>query len=870
LDYKFKKRFTLILIAFIVSTSIFSQNFKGVVSDFEGKPINDCYILLVDSVTNEVLNYAIPNDKGEYFININGNKLTKIRIKCQGIAYNTKSKYIEIKNETDTYNINFTLTIKENKLDEVIIISERIAVKVKNDTVEYDVSKFRHIEDGKIINVLKKMPGIQVNEKTGLIQYKGKPIETLLLDGDDLFGKNYSIGARNIPSDLVDKVEAIEDYHYNKLKKGLKKSDKVVINLKFKKNKSKISGEISVGVGKGSHLANGNIINLSHNIKSFGVFNINNISINQTSFQEDTYASENREEIENSSIDFFKESSITQTSSFPRSYINNIRFGTFSNLFKLSDKIILKNSISYFNDINKYSFFSRNDIIIDDKSFQTSNKTSNTAQPVFVSMKNEIDIDLSGTSILKYSNRLVSHKNTFSQSNLQNMQTIFETQINQSKFYFQQKLNYTKKLSNSDLIEINLFNSNDNRKQSLKILNQQDIIFDNENFDNERKKISGEILYLKKVNKFNFEITANNTYDSENFIINTNSEAYNYHFKNNTSELSMTTNFEKNKKLRLISKFNLGYSQRELLNSFDNEKISKNGLFTNSDIKLKLKFNNKSSLTLNFENINMLNDHYYLFSNPILIDSRTIINSVVSLNLKRKWKSYMYFSHYNLLKQSSFSFLSSYEEKKNSFVAEQNMNKDINIITFFQTPQTIKDIYLSSSKSFFLDIINNKIILNVNTSFSRYFNALNGNAINEVRSSVYNTNIEINSAFEGFFNYKSSIGFTLIKNKQQNTTPFLNNTLNARLETIFKFGKKTYCKIENELIIPKGSVFTKNKLFVDFTFNHRSKSIKYFILARNLLNKSSFNQIYVTEFSKSVFSKNLFDRYIVFGLNYMF
>lgn len=869
LDYKYQKRLALILFAFIVSTSLFSQNFKGVVTDFEGKPISDCYILLMDTVTNEVLNYAIPNDKGEYFINIKNNELSNVRIKCQGIAYNTESESIEINNKTDTYKIDFTLTIKENKLDEVIIISERIAIKVKNDTVEYDVSKFKRVEDRKIINVLKNMPGIQVDERTGLIQYKGKPIETLLLDGDDLFGKGYSIGARNISSDLVDKVEAIEDYHNNKLKKGLKKSDKVVLNLKFKKDKFKISGEISAGGGKDSHLANANIINLSSDIKGFGVFNVNNISINQTSFQKDTYLSENREEIDNSAIDFFNESSITQTSIFPRSYINNLKFGTFSNLFKVSDKINVKNNISYFNDINRYSFVSRNDIIIDDSSFQTSNETFNTAEPVFVSMENEINIDLSKTSILKYSNRLVNHQNFNSQSNLQNDENIFETQINQSKFYYQQKLNYTKKLSNNDLIEFKLFSSNDNRKQNLAILNQQDIIFDNENFDNERKIFSTEVSYLKKVNKWNFEIIANHVCDAENFNINNNFDAYNYKFKNNTSNLSTTANFEKNKSFRITGKLNLGYSQRDF-NTFDNEEINETGFFANSDIKLKLKLNNKSSLSFNFENENTLNDNYYLFSNPILIDSRTITNSVASLNFRKRWKSFINFSHYNLLKQSSFTFLSSYEEVKNSLIAEQNINEDINIITYFQTPQTVKDINISASKTFFLDIINNKISLNGNANFNRYFNALNGNDLNEVWSSIYNTNIEINSAFEGFFNYKSSVGLTYIENKQQNTNTFFNSTLNARLETIFQFDKKTYCKIENELLLPRGSDFNKNQLFIDFSFNYRGKKIEYFILSRNLLNKSSFNQIFVTEFSTSVFSNNLFERYIVFGMNYNF
>ena len=205
-----------------MSNSVFSQNFKGIITNNEGNPIDDCYVLLINSASEEVINYAVPNVKGEYFINIHNKKLTNVKIKCQGLAYKTETQLLKIDKELANYIVNFKLTSREIKLDEVIVIFDRVAVKVKNDTVEYDVTKFKRLEDRKIINVLKNMPGIQVDERIGLIQYKGKPIETLLLDGDNLFGKSYSIGARNISSDIVDKVEAIEDYHDNKLKKGFR------------------------------------------------------------------------------------------------------------------------------------------------------------------------------------------------------------------------------------------------------------------------------------------------------------------------------------------------------------------------------------------------------------------------------------------------------------------------------------------------------------------------------------------------------------------------------------------------------------------------------------------------------------------------
>lgn len=866
----------IITIIFMCFSNIsISQEIKGTILDLNSIPINDCYILLINQENNETIDYTIPNEKGEYKVLLNNLNLKKIIVKCQGMGYVPQEKTLNIKPNNPYYNINFTLENKIITLNEIIVISEKVAIRVKNDTTSYDVSKFKRFEDRKIINVLKKMPGIQVDEKTGLIQYKGKPIETLLLDGDDLFGKSYSIGARNISSDLVETVEAIEDFHGNKLKKGLTKSDDVVLNLKFKKDKFKTSGEISAGFGIDNHLGNANIINLSNDIKGFGVLNINNISINQTSFQRNTYISENQDEIENSSIDFLNESNLNQNNIFPRSYINNLKFGTFSNLFKISNKINLKNSISLFNDTNNYSSFSSNEIFIDNNSIQTSNETFNKAKPIFISISNDLNVDLSKTSTFKFSNRLVTYDDIQNQTNLQNGVSIYKTEIKQSKLYYQQNFTYTKKTSNNDLIEFTLLNSNDSRKQSITFANQQNIIindevFNNMKYSNNREIFIGKLAYLKKIKKWNFEVIARQVFDKENFTINSTTNIYASKFKNIISNLTTNTNFEINKKIRLSGKLDVGYSKRELVELFEDNLINEKDLFINSELKTKFKLNNNSVFTMNFENENKIVDNYYLLSNPILIDSRTLINSNTTLDFQKKWKSFMNFSHFNLLKQSSFTFLTSYEEIQNSIVAEQNISEDVNIITYFQTPQTRKEINLSTSKTFFIDVINNKISINNNANFSRYFNALNGNNLNIVWSSIYNANIELNSAFKGFFNYKSSFGLTYIENKQKNSNTFINKTINAKLETILKISKKTYCKIENEILLPNGIDFNSNQLFIDFSLNSRGEKIEYFILSRNILNNNTFNQVYVSEFSKSIFSNNLFSRYVVFGLNYNF
>lgn len=133
------------------------------------------------------------------------------------------------------------------------------------------------------------MPGITINEKTGAIKYQGKPIETVKLENDDLFGKNYNIGTKNINVDIEQKVEVIQKYSENQLLKGIENSDKVALNLKLKKGKIDFSENFDWGSGFDSEsirlqLINSTILQVAKKIKSFLSLSYNNIGVNNSPY----------------------------------------------------------------------------------------------------------------------------------------------------------------------------------------------------------------------------------------------------------------------------------------------------------------------------------------------------------------------------------------------------------------------------------------------------------------------------------------------------------------------------------------------------------------------------------------------------------
>src|SRR5690606_18044811 len=83
-----------------------------------------------------------------------------------------------------TYSFAFVLIkMEEYELEEVVIIGKKKRFEVKEDTISFNISRYINGSERKIEEVINKLPGIELNERTGEIKYKGKSIETVTLDG---------------------------------------------------------------------------------------------------------------------------------------------------------------------------------------------------------------------------------------------------------------------------------------------------------------------------------------------------------------------------------------------------------------------------------------------------------------------------------------------------------------------------------------------------------------------------------------------------------------------------------------------------------------------------------------------------------------
>ena len=137
--------------------------------------------------------------------------------------------------------------VPENLND--VVIEIEMPVRVKEDTVVYKAEAFTTGDERKLKDVLKKLPGVEV-EKNGQIKVMGKTVNKVMIEGKDFFGGGTKLAVENIPADVIDKIEAIDDYHSVPFMKGVEDKNRLILNIRLKKGKEKFMfGDITAGAG---------------------------------------------------------------------------------------------------------------------------------------------------------------------------------------------------------------------------------------------------------------------------------------------------------------------------------------------------------------------------------------------------------------------------------------------------------------------------------------------------------------------------------------------------------------------------------------------------------------------------------------------
>jgi hypothetical protein len=235
----------LLIAVFLISAVASAQiEYRGIVKDSLGAPLEMANVIALDTVAKRIASYGFTDSEGNFKLSLETN--TTYNIKISYIGFKEISAFLKTK--TTNMSKNYTM-FEDNMLAGIEIIS-KMPITIKGDTIIYNADSFKNGSERKLEDVLKKLPGVEIND-AGEIEVEGKVVEKIMIDGKEFFSGDTKLAAKNIPSNAVDKIQVLRNYSNVSQLSGVQNNqDRVAINIKLKEGKKNFwFGDVTAGVG---------------------------------------------------------------------------------------------------------------------------------------------------------------------------------------------------------------------------------------------------------------------------------------------------------------------------------------------------------------------------------------------------------------------------------------------------------------------------------------------------------------------------------------------------------------------------------------------------------------------------------------------
>ncbi len=248
---------------------------RGNISSTAGQPLMGC-VVLVSKADSSILAYTTTDEKGWYVLEMDPDT-THVLLTINNLGFISQSRWVSAESQS----LDFVLEKEPVDLKPVLVKGDLLPIRVREDTTIFTVQKFADGSERVLEDILKKLPGIRVDENGG-ISFKGKPIEKILLEGDEFFSKNYHLLSKNLSAQLLGTIEAIENASDTPLLKGIERSDKTVLNVKLREDRHKVifgTADVAAGLTQ-RYEARANVFSLINRLKLGVIGTANNTGRN--------------------------------------------------------------------------------------------------------------------------------------------------------------------------------------------------------------------------------------------------------------------------------------------------------------------------------------------------------------------------------------------------------------------------------------------------------------------------------------------------------------------------------------------------------------------------------------------------------------
>lgn len=243
------RRFIILsFLALALVTKVSAQqkvSFSGEVRDSLGIPLEFANVLAIDTIKNTMAGFTVTNQQGQFKLSLEKDKVYNIKVSFIGFL-----PFEKVFKATESNEIPYGIVLKTDaqQLGDVEVVSE-MPVLIQGDTITYKAEVFTQGNERKLEDVLKDLPGFEVDADGG-VTIQGQSVNKVLVDGKEFFEGDTKLATKNLPANVVDKVQVLQNFNDISPLNGVNNSEQIALNIQLKEDKKNIVfGDIRAGAG---------------------------------------------------------------------------------------------------------------------------------------------------------------------------------------------------------------------------------------------------------------------------------------------------------------------------------------------------------------------------------------------------------------------------------------------------------------------------------------------------------------------------------------------------------------------------------------------------------------------------------------------
>ena len=212
-----------------------------------------------------------------------------------------------------------------------------------------------------------------------------------------------------------------------------------------------------------------------------------------------------------------------------------------------------------------------------------------------------------------------------------------------------------------------------------------------------------------------------------------------------------------------------------------------------------------------------------------------------------------------------------YNQNNNNYFYKNYINPDYIIITSFLLNTGNESYNFNFTGQKFISKLNSNFKLRSDYSISLSKNIVNNSDLRDIKSKYFTIELTTNTPIVKSMFIENNISYSsnkiIVEGSDSNTFSSIKNSF----KTVIKLTDRFKGNLSTQFIVPNLST-NRTYLFLDteITLTSKNKKFDYSIIGRNLTNNKTFETVTISDYSKSIASHNLINRFLLASIAFKF